>query len=1096
MVDISSSYLKKLKYDKGLEKKLIAKYLVNPRLVFLLTIAIVVLGLFSLSNLSRTLNPKVDITFVNVITTLPGASPTEIESLVTIPIEDSLTDVDHGKKISSISQDSVSIVSVEFESGSDRKQAGLDVQRVIDSIDNFPKDAVNPKVSVFDFEDQPVIVASISSKNDFASLNSLALNVKDILEESRDIDRVVITGGETEEVQIEIRPEVVAQYKLNSLQLQQLIKSSLKSFPAGQLADDNNVFSLSIEKAISSIEDVRQLPININGNIVTLSDMAEISLRPKPAQLTSYSTNGSSIDRSVVISVFKSRNTKIDEVAGLAQEIMKEELNKYSGYEYTISIDLSEEITDQFNSLTVSFTQTLILVFLTLLIFFGFRKSIIVALSIPLTFLISFTVMSLAGLTINFLSVFSLLLALGLLVDDAIVIVSAINSYFRTGKFTSKETGLLVWKDFITPIWSTTITTVWAFVPLLLASGIIGAFIKTIPIIVSATLIASTAVAVLITLPISMYLLDMSVPKRVVYFVRALGFALFVSLFVYVVPSNPKPLFVFGLIAYVLFLLITFDARKDMGDRISSILNVNGGSGVGWLRNGFKNGFVNPQRISDKYKTIIGRITKSKSSRRRVVVAVIFFSFVSYILLPLGIVKNEFFPAISTDTVFIALEMPASTSYTATENKGVKIMNDIAEVGGMKFALLEIGKLPNQFGVVSSEGENTARFTINLEEENSVEMASIYRDKFANYTVGKISVIVDSGGPPVGPDVQLTLVGDDLPTLSEKSDEVVTFLKSQDNITNVSKSILPSVSKITFVPDNKKIAQRGISIEQIGFSVRSMISGLEVDTLDTNGSERDIVIRSSKSRLKPEEVGLITVQTPTGLYPLNDLGSLVPAVNPSIITRESGKRTITVTASVDGVSIPEANKTVAQFAEEDLDLPLGYEWKTGGANEENQGSVNSILQAMIIAAILILATMVIQLGSFRKAVIVLLVIPLAVSGVFIAFAVTSTPLSFPALIGLLALFGIVVNNSIIVVEKMNQNLRADIKFSESVADGAASRVEPIMFSSLTTIFGLLPITLSDPLWRGLGGAIIAGLLVSGTIMLFFIPVVYYSWFKD
>jgi multidrug efflux pump subunit AcrB len=197
----------------------------------------------------------------------------------------------------------------------------------------------------------------------------------------------------------------------------------------------------------------------------------------------------------------------------------------------------------------------------------------------------------------------------------------------------------------------------------------------------------------------------------------------------------------------------------------------------------------------------------------------------------------------------------------------------------------------------------------------------------------------------------------------------------------------------------------------------------------------------------------------------------------------------------DGFSVSDANTKLEAFAENDLELTDEYVWKTSGVNEENQNSVESIFQAMIISALLILATMVIQLGSFRKSVIVLLVIPLAISGVFIIFALTNTPLSFPALIGVLALFGIVVNNSIVIVEKINQNLKAGIKLQSAISDASASRVEPIMLSSLTTIMGLIPITISDPLWRGLGGAIISGLTVSGIIMLIFIPVVYYSWFK-
>ena len=174
----------------------------------------------------------------------------------------------------------------------------------------------------------------------------------------------------------------------------------------------------------------------------------------------------------------------------------------------------------------------------------------------------------------------------------------------------------------------------------------------------------------------------------------------------------------------------------------------------------------------------------------------------------------------------------------------------------------------------------------------------------------------------------------------------------------------------------------------------------------------------------------------------------------------------------------------------------GYEYRTGGVNDENQKSVNSILQSMLLAGILILATIVIQFRSYRKALIVMLVIPLAVSGVFIVFALTGTPLSFPALIGVLALFGIVVTHAMFLVDKFNRNLSFNMPLKEAIADGAASRLEPVFIGSFTTIVGLIPISLSNPLWRGLGGAIIAGLSLSGIIMLFFIPVMYYTVYKN
>ena len=212
--------------------------------------------------------------------------------------------------------------------------------------------------------------------------------------------------------------------------------------------------------------------------------------------------------------------------------------------------------------------------------------------------------------------------------------------------------------------------------------------------------------------------------------------------------------------------------------------------------------------------------------------------------------------------------------------------------------------------------------------------------------------------------------------------------------------------------------------------------------------------------------------------------------NPTRITREDGKRTLSVSAGVEkGYSISTLNKELESKADA-LNLPSGYSWKTGGVNDENNKSVQSIMQAMILSAALIFGTMVIQFNSFRKALIVLLVIPLAVSGVFILFALTGTPLSFPALIGILALFGIVVNNSIIMVDKINRNMDAGLPLDQAISEGAASRLEPILLTALTAIVGLIPITFSDPIWRGLGGAIIAGLTFSGVAKLLFIPVIY------
>ena len=229
--------------------------------------------------------------------------------------------------------------------------------------------------------------------------------------------------------------------------------------------------------------------------------------------------------------------------------------------------------------------------------------------------------------------------------------------------------------------------------------------------------------------------------------------------------------------------------------------------------------------------------------------------------------------------------------------------------------------------------------------------------------------------------------------------------------------------------------------------------------------------------------------------PLSSLGTFKLKTNPTIITRENQKRTISVFAGVKaGVNIPEQNQELLDYANS-LKLPSGYEWKTGGVNEENQKSVNSILQSMGLAFLLILVTMVIEFGSFRQAFIAMLMIPVSVAGVFYIFALLRVPLSFAALIGVLALFGIVMRHAIVVLEKINENRHLGMSLHDSLADAAASRLEPVLLTSLATIAGLVPITIADPFWRGLGGTIIAGLLFTGALKLFLVPVLYYEFYK-
>lgn len=1101
-----TSYLKKLKFDPRLSNTPFAKYLRNTRLVVLLVFLVCMVGLTSFLSLPRVLNPEINIAIVTIATPLPGASPDDIESLVTIPIEDSLSDLPDVKTITSTSQDSVSIVTLEFESGVSPDKAKADVQSAVDSISDLPENAENPRVQKLDFENQPVWTFALSSKSvDSLSLTRLSKTIRDRLEGLPSIERVEVAGIDDEEIQILIEPEKIALYGINPAVIAQTIKTATGSFPAGTIATNGSSFGLSIDPTVTTVNDLRNIKIKTGMTTIMLSDVATIQQRIKPDSATSYIATGSQTQSETLrFDVYKTGSANITKPVEEAKKVTDEVIKAY-GDTYTVStiLNTGEQIDEQFYELIRDFLITVTLVFIALFLFLGIRQAVIASFAIPLTFLVTFLVMNVTGVPLSFIAFFSLLLSLGLLVDDTIVVISAVTAYYRTGKFTPFEAGMLVWRDFKTPILTTTLTTVWAFVPLLLSTGIIGEFIRAIPIVVSSTLIASLGVALFVTLPLLLLLLKSTIPYRVVVLFRLIGVAVVFAIFLAIMPQGP--LFIPALLLFLLNLFVYFQvryilfnrARKNIQSRTTKKSSAN-------LSQYVNHGVINFSIVERKYRSLIDRILAKSINRRKTVLAVVIFSLFSYLLVPFGFVKNEFFPKSDSEYLYISVELPQGTNLQQTTKEMMVLLEDIRKTEHVKFvtATPRLGIDPARG--FSGASDNTALITVLLPPENerpisSIDMAENFRAKYAGYSNGKISVIEESGGPPAGSDLQIKLSGDDLAVLDRYADQLVQFLEKQSGVTNVSKSIKAGTSKIVFVPDTDKMLAAGVTEDQLGLFMRTYASGFtmkEDAKLQAESSDsQNIVLRTATTQQTAQSAGTIVIATQNGPVPLSALGSFELRPNPSLITREGGKRTISVSAGVTkGVLPTEENAKLEQFANT-LTLPEGYEWQTGGINEENQNSVNAILQAMLLSFFLIIVTMVLQFSSFRKAFIVMLVIPLSISGVFIVFGLTHTPLSFPALIGVLALFGIVVKNSILIVDKINQNLKEKMEFRQAIAEAAESRLEPITLTSIAAILGLIPITLSDPFWRGLGGAIISGLLFSGTIMLIFIPVVYYLVFQ-
>jgi HAE1 family hydrophobic/amphiphilic exporter-1 len=617
-------------------------------------------------------------------------------------------------------------------------------------------------------------------------------------------------------------------------------------------------------------------------------------------------------------------------------------------------------------------------------------------------------------------------------------------------------------------------------------------------------MISSTAIAVLITLPLMIIILKPQLPPRVLTFFKVLFFICAVGLIIAIAPKNILlPLVV---LAYFALLYVLIKIRGQVKTSASNFVSNRSRVAKTWttIKKYADRPILHLDAIAIPYKRVIRRILDSKSARRKVLAAIIIFAVVSYALVPLGFVKNEFFPKTDENTLFVNIEYPSGTNTDMVTEKATEVMKQLKNTQYVKFVTADIGTANGGGGIGAPGGTtSTVGYTLHLEDKKdrnktSIQIAEELREKFKTYTQGTVSVVEESGGPPAGSDLQIALSGDDLGVVDTYANKIQDYLKTRKGITNITKSLKSGPSQIVFIPNKDELTKNNVTTDQVGGAIRLFTSGLEMDKIKFKGNGNDeerVLLKLGTGNQSPEEIGKIMIQTGQTQLPITTLGRLELQASPTEINREDKKRVISVSAGIQAgqANTTEEGQKLEQFADS-LKLPNGYAWKTGGVNEENSKSVQSIIQAMGVAFVLILVTMVIQFGSFRQAFIALVVIPLAVSSVFFVFALTGTPLSFPALIGVLALFGIIVTNSMFIIDKINLNRKNGMSFKESIADAGSSRLEPIVLTKLCTVLGLLPITLSEPLWRGLGGAIISGVLLASTFMLLFIPVVYYAFF--
>lgn len=1055
-----------LKEAKGFEKSPWTFLIRKSKLTYLIIIFLLIFGLFTIQNLPRELQPEVKIPIAVVATGYPGASPLDVEQQVTKKIENKVFNLEGIKDIDSTSSLGVSSIVVEFDADQELTES---IRKLKDEVQNverdLPEDATTPQVIEISFSDQPIFIATLSSdRYDIADLKEMSEDLKDELKSISYVSDVKVVGGRSRVVKVDINQELLAKNNLSLNQLIGSISANNINFPIGSIDFVNSKYSLRVEGEFETANQLAKLPVAYVGEgPVLLEDVAKVEDGfSREVSKSRLSINQGAPKEAVSVQVFKKTGGDITEVAENAEKTVASGAGMIYPEDVGVEITANDAdyIKESINTLSKNGTQTVLIILILLFIFLGWREALIAGLAVPFSFFISFIIMSIVGESLNFLSLFALILALGLLVDSAIVVVEGMYRKVGEYKISGYNAAILTVKEYASPLLSGMLTTVAVFFPLMFVSGIMGEFLKVIPIVVNSTLIAALFVALTIIPAIGALVLKPKIKKEVCE-----------------EDNNTH-----GFIKKRYHKIKSKCGSKPREER--------------WATKIFN-------KISDRYYNFIPKLIDNKTKRRTIIGGIIILFFLSLILPFSGLLKVESFGRVDSNYFYVNIKMPEGTLLEKTDGVAKKAEEVILQEAEIVNFVTSVGSgTGSDITSSGSSQTNAASIKVNLtkKENREVESAEIIerirKGMRKEIAEAEISFIEEESGPPGGAAVELRVIGEDLDELENIAEEVKNKLATIPTVVEAKTSVEFSAGEFVFIPNKDILTKEGLTVAQVSQELRNGVSGNDESEITKDGEEIKINIEYDKDQIASfSDIESILFVTPAGSsMALSELGKVEISSSLASITRKNKERVVTITANTDGGN-PTEITTRLQADLENFELPNGYRFSYGGEQEETMKTFQDMFVKMIIGIILILFILIIQFNSYRQVSMILFTIPLAMIGVFIGLAAARLTLDIPAFIGIVSLAGIVVNNAIIFIDQINKEIAKKNKLVESVRVAGRSRLRPIILTSVTTIFGLLPLSLTQPDWRNMGFAIIFGLAFSTFLTLFVLPTMFVSFYR-
>ncbi len=1047
----NSEYQKQIteKLSRGFKKEQkswLGFFIKNYRFTYLIIFAIIVFGFFSMATLPKESEPEIKVPYGMINTVYIGASPTDVENAVTNKIEEKVKNLENLHEFSSTSSLGFSSVFVEFEVEADLQESFRKLREAADAAKpNLPDEANDPVATEIRMSDYPIVTYSLIGNYSDAELKKYADILEEKLEGVKDVSKAEIIGGLEREFQVIVDQTKLASFNLSLNQVVSAISSNNFNLPAGIIEIDDFRYSVRIKGKINEAKDLNNLVIaTYNNSPVFLRDIALIKdgFKEKSSESRIGYPNIAP-QNTISLQIYKKTGGNILNIVNNSQ-IAIEELQNSNTLPIELKIEKTNDnsiyIKDDLRILGTSAIQTFILIALILLAILSFRGAIITALAVPIAFLMSFMFLKFQGMSINSMVLFSLVLSLGLMVDNAIVIIEGINEYAEKHKQSVYKSAILSIWNFKSAITAGTLTTVAAFLPMLLVSGIMGEYMSIIPKTLVVTLLSSLFVALII------------IPTLVTRFIK------------------PKT---------------NGDGSNRNKKRHVMIKNV-------------------MDKLAVNYRKTLSKILPHRKKRRSVIIVAWLLFFITVAIPASGMMRIQMFPKIDFDYFYVNVTLPVGSSLEKTKTitaQAEQIVNGIPELENYVTSIGTQMSTINSFS--SGNGaHHKSSVIVNLKEakkrdRSSIEITESIRDDMEAIQGAVITVEELEAGPPSGSPVEVRVFSENGKDLARAVKTIKDYFSEQAGIININTSLTDATGEFTFTIDKQKANYYGLSTTMIAGTVRNALFGTTASTVNLDNEDIDITVKYAEEKFNDiNDLKELLIVNPAGQSVLLKQVADVK-IEPSLlsIAHRDGKQIATITAGIEkGVNLQKVTKSFLEM-QATMEIPKGMSIETGGEVEDVEKSFREMFYSMIVAVLLIATILILQFNSFKKPFIILFSLPLAIIGVIWGLIFLNMSFSITVFVGIVSLSGIVVNDAIVLLDRINKNIKDGLPFEEAIIEGGIARMQPIIITSITTIAGIIPLIYASEMWRGLSIAIIFGLLFSTFLNLIFVPILYASMCK-